>query len=126
MMKALAFALLLSTSASLLAGTGVITDGQSLADGLELYERSQAGTSVTWPEAAKATMSASYAQAFASACVVWQTKFPHEAPFRLPSGLTPEQFVKIAHKYLKDHPDRLKERAEFLLYDAAVAAFPRK
>jgi len=114
------------SAAAVLGGTGTITDGRSLADGLDLFEKSQAGTSVTWPEAAKATMAASYAQAFASACVVWQTKFPGQAPFNLPAGLTPEQFVKVAHKYLNEHPNRLHDRAENLLFDAIVAAFPRK
>ena len=126
MMKALVFYLLVLSATTAASATYMITDGRSLAEGLDMFEKSQTGTSVTWPETVKATMAASYAQAFASACVVWETKFPAQTPFNLPAGLTPEQFVKLVQKYLKEHPDRLHERAENLLFDATVAAFPRK
>jgi hypothetical protein len=106
----------------------MITDGQSLKDGLDIHEEFLAGTrKVTWEETVRGTEAATYTQAFAEACYLWQMKFPNQAPFRLPSDqLIAEEFAKIVHKYLKDHPDRLHERAEFLVFDAVVAAFPRK
>ena len=105
-----------------------ITDGKSLKDGLDIYLEFRAGTRrVTWEETVRATEAATYLQAFAEACYMWQMKSPDEAPFSLPSDLLIfQQFAKIVHKYLSDHPDRLHERAEFLVFDALTSAFPRK
>src|SRR5467141_3153632 len=107
MTKTLLFCLLLLSTLQDSRASYMITDGRSLVDGLDIFVESQAGTRrVTWEETVRGTMAASYAQAFASACVVWQMKFPKEAPFNLPSSLMADQFVKVAHKYLKEHPDR--------------------
>jgi Rap1a immunity proteins len=69
---------------------------------------------------------ASYAQGFASACLVWQAKLGSKAPFDLPYGLTPARFVAIVQKYLREHQDRLSDRGENLLLEATKSAFPRK
>ncbi len=108
--------------------TYIITDAKSLKEGLDIYLEFRAGTRrVTWEEAVRATEAATYTQAFAEACYMWQQKSPEKAPFKLPSDqLIAEQFAKIVHKYLSDHSNRLGERAEFLVFDAVVNAFPRK
>jgi hypothetical protein len=107
--------------------TYIITDGKSLKEGLDIYVEFRAGTRrVTWEEAVRATEAATYTQAFAKGCYMWQQKAPEKAPFTLPHELIAEQFAKVVHKYLSDHPDKLGEGAEFLVFDAVVSAFPRK
>ena len=43
-----------------------------------------------------------------------------------PDQLNAEGFAKIVQKYLSDHPARLREKAQLLVFDALKAAFPRK
>jgi len=126
-MKPLLLALLLASTAHA-QQSYVITDGKSLKDGLDIYLQFRAGTRrVTWEETVRGTEAATYTQPFAEACYMWQMKTPETTPFRVPSDqLIAEKFAKIVHKYLSEHSDRLGERAEFLVFDAVVSAFPRK
>jgi hypothetical protein len=126
MTKALVFCLLLVTVAAEASDPHIVTNGQSLATGLDLYEKSKTATSIALEDVVTGVMAAAYTQAFVSSCYVWMEKFPKDAPFSLPLHLTTEDSIKIARKYLAEHPDRLHERAEFLLFDAVVAVFPRK
>jgi len=108
--------------------TYVIRDAKSLKEGLDIYLQFRAGTrAITWEETLRATEAAAYTQAFAEACYMWQMKSPEKAPFRLPSDpWMAADITKIVHKYLSEHSDRLGERAESLVFDALVSAFPRK
>lgn len=126
MTKVLIFCLLLGTVYAEASVPYIVTDGQSLANGLNLYEKSKTATSMAVEDVVTGVMAAAYTQAFVSSCYVWVKKFPKDAPFTLPLHLTAEDSIKIARKYLGEHPDRLHERAEFLLFDAVVAAFPHK
>jgi uncharacterized protein involved in tolerance to divalent cations len=126
MKNALIFCLLLVTVARASDSPSIVTDGQSLGNGLQLYQKSKTASSMALEDVVTGVMAAAYTQAFVSSCYVWEEKFPKQAPFNLPLHVTTEDSIKIAQKYLAEHPDRLHERAEFLLFDAVVAAFPRK
>ena len=125
-MKILVICLLVLLSSTTRGATGVVTDGKSLLYGLDLCQRGVAGDSLDCEETVIATSAASFTQSFAAACHVWETKFPNQCPFNLPSTLMATEFIKIAHNFLREHPDRIHESAESLLFDAIVAAFPRK
>src|SRR5438105_15781335 len=104
-MRGLVFCLLLSVTVQGADQTYIISDGQSLKDGLDIFEEFQGGTRrVTWEETVRASTAVTYAQAFAKACYLWQHETPNQAPFHLPSPLMADQFAKIAQKYLKEHP----------------------
>ncbi|HWY52592.1 MAG TPA: Rap1a/Tai family immunity protein [Chthoniobacterales bacterium] len=126
-MKALFFALLVASTAEA-QQSYVITDGKSLKDGLDIYLEFRAGTRrVTWEETMRAAEAATYTQAYAEACYAWQSTAPDKAPFRLPpERLNAEEFVKVVQKYLNDHSERLRDKAQILLFDAIKSAFPRK
>src|SRR5437899_12925203 len=69
MTKALVFCLLALSPLQAAGPSYMITDGQSLKDGLDIHEEFQAGTRKgTWEETVRGTEAATYTQAFASAC----------------------------------------------------------
>jgi hypothetical protein len=126
MKKAFIFCLLFVTVAKGSDSPSIMTDGQSLANGLQLYQKSKSSSSMALEDVVTGVMAATYTQAFVSSCYVWEQKFPKQTPFNLPLHLNTEDSIKMAQKYLAEHPDKMHERAEFLLFDAVVAAFPRK
>jgi Rap1a immunity proteins len=103
----------------------IITDGASLKRGLDIYFDST--REANSEDTIRAVEAATYTQAFGEACYAWQSTAPDKAPFRLPPDrLNAEQFAKIVRKYLSDHPERLREKAQVLMFDALKSAFPRK
>jgi hypothetical protein len=126
-MKTIVLLLLLSATVYGAGQQSVISDSQILKDGLDIFDESASGArQFTCDEAVKAATAATYTQAFGSACVVWQEKFPGQAPFHLPLPMKPIQFLYVVHQYMKDHPEKLSEKPELLMFDAVVAVFPRK
>lgn len=43
-----------------------------------------------------------------------------------PHNSTPGQYARVVIKFLNEHPERLHERASFLVVDALIEAFPCK
>lgn len=127
-MKALLLCLLLAVPVYSADQSFIITDGGSLKRGLDIYFGFRASTrEASLEETARAVEAATYVQAFAEASYAWQSTSPEKAPFRLPPDqLNAEEFAKIVQKYLNDHPTRLREKAQVLVFDALKAAFPRK
>jgi hypothetical protein len=106
-------------------GSGAITDGNSLSEGLRLFYKGADRGELTRGESESAFAAISYLGGFLGGCGIWQVESQHNAPFQLPKeGLGTMQFAKIVNKYLQDHPDRLHIKAEFLLYLALRDSFP--
>jgi hypothetical protein len=104
--------------------TAVITDGNSLAAGLESFKRATAGGSVTAKQADAAIAAVSYVHGFLGACAEWQLE-EKTSPFQLPTtGVSPIQAVKIVEKFLTDHPEDLHGPADALCFVAFAKAFP--
>jgi hypothetical protein len=97
-----------------------ISDGNSLSEGLRLLNNEK--TTVSEDQTGLVAMS--YVQGFLHGCAVsWSAN--RNLPFTFPKeGLGTQQFLKIVQKYLNHHPDRLHERAEFLLFLALRDSFP--
>jgi hypothetical protein len=104
--------------------TGVITDGNSLAEGLRLFNRMEAHEKLTDSEMASVVVTAAYIHGFLDACRTWQL-FP-ERPFELPKeGLTDRQFMKMLEKALNDHPDQLHKPAAVIVFVVLAGNFPK-
>jgi Ssp1 endopeptidase immunity protein Rap1a len=101
-----------------------VTDGNSLAEGLRLLDKSVGGSELTSSEVNSAYVSASYVDGFLDGCgVSWAAN--ENLPFQWPKeGLKPSQFLKIVEKYIKDHPERLHLKAKFFLFLALRDSFP--
>jgi hypothetical protein len=104
--------------------TGVITDGNSLAEGLRLFNRMEAHEKLTDTEMTSVGVTAAYIHGFLDACRTWQL-FP-ERPFELPKeGLTDRQFMKMLEKTLNDHPDQLHKPAAAIVFVVLAGGFPQ-
>jgi hypothetical protein len=129
-MRALLFCLLLFLSTAVQAAGPpywVVADGQSLKDGLDIFDEMGTRTrQLTTEEFVRSAIAANYVAAFVSACYIWQTELPNQAPFELPPHLNAEESAKVVLRYLKSHPDLLHEEPRLLVFDAIVAAYPRK
>ena len=106
----------------------VIDDGASLMHGLDVYFDVRNGApEPSHGEALRAVEAATYTQAFLAASYISEGTCPDKAPFRLPPhGVNAEEFAKVVHKYLSDHPERMHEDAHVLVFDALKAAYPSK
>ena len=128
-MKAFLLSLLIGASMYAAEQSFIITDGVSLKRGLDIYFEFAGGSTreANYEEITKAVEAPTYIQAFGEACYAWQSTAPDTAPFRLPpERLKAEDFVKIVRKYLSDHPEKLREKAQVLVFEALKSAFPRK
>lgn len=104
--------------------TGVITDGNSLAEGLRLFNRMEAHEKLTDTEMTSVVATAAYINGFLDACRTWQL-LP-ERPFQLPKeGLTDRQFMKMLEKALNDHPDQLHTPAAVIAFVVLTGNFPK-
>jgi len=101
------------------------TDGNSLSEGIRLYEKALAGSPLTPEEERAASSAVGYMQGFLGGCAVWATFDKDNCPIRLPKeGVTTPQAIKIVEKFLNDHPEDLHSVADGLCYVALAKAFP--
>jgi hypothetical protein len=123
-MKVLIASALLLTTSLAYSQTAVITDGNSLAAGLEAFKRGTGGASVTAKQADAAIAAVSYVNGFLGACAEWQLD-DKNSPFQLPkTGVSIPQAVKIVEKFLTDHPEDLHSPADALCFIILAKAFP--
>jgi hypothetical protein len=102
----------------------VISDGLSLQQAFKLVDRIEANETLTKDELISAFSAMGYLRGFLGMAVGWSRNDP-SAPFKLPEkGIGVGQLQQIIVKFLADHPERLHESADRLLYDSLVQAFP--
>jgi hypothetical protein len=101
-----------------------ISDGNSLAEGLKAFNTLLDGGSLTRNQEYQAFCASSFVQGVFSGCAMWNILSPN-TPFEFPKqGLQTRQVIKIVSKHLNDHPERLHENAEFLIFSALRDSFP--
>jgi hypothetical protein len=126
-MKILVGIALLSLTAVSQATTTLITDGNSLSNGLRLFEKlSDQNQKITHDEMEAALCAVSYVNGFLYACGTLRTLGHIDLPFDLPErGIEVSQFVKMVEKYLNDHPQELHTPADFICYMTLAEGFPK-
>jgi len=102
----------------------VIKDGNSLAEGLRLFDSVRDAKPLTSEQTCAGFSAASYVNGFLGAGVTWET-LGTNSPFRLPkTGVETIQAIKIVQKFLNDHPEELHAPADGICFIALARAFP--
>jgi hypothetical protein len=126
MKRFLPFALIVLAACNVFAEErgGVITDGNSLAEGIRALKKVEAGKPLTGNEDMMVAAATNYLSGFLASSQIWSSlgKIP---PFKLPdNGIPVIQFVRVVEKYLSDNPRKLHEQATVLVFAALIENFP--
>ena len=101
-----------------------VTDGNSLARGMALVKRAQASGVLTADEKNTALSTVNYLRGFLGSSSLW-SRIDKASPFKFPQdGIPTIQLEKVVDKYFANHPEKLHESADFLVYLALMESFP--
>jgi hypothetical protein len=120
--------LLFCVYAMSVTGGSVIVNSSDLAKGVKLFLRAVDGDkSFERDLEARESMNAAgnYLLGFRS-CAVLTARVIDAPPFILPDRMTVEQVARVVDKYITDHPEKLHEPPELLVWNALNDAFHNK
>lgn len=118
--------LLVSISCNLFAGErgGVVTDGNSLVEGITAFRKVEAGTKLTGNEDMNMAATVGYLNGYLASSIAW-SGIDKASPFKLPEeGIPIIQLLRVVEKYLSDNPGKLHEPAAVLVFVAMNESFP--
>lgn len=126
MKRLLPFVLLMLAVCNLFAEErgGVVTDGNSLVEGIKVFRKAEAGTKLTGNEDMMMAATVGYLDGFLASSMAW-SGIDRASPFKLPeNGIPIIQLLSVVEKYLSDNPGKLHESAGLLVLVAMRENFP--
>lgn len=103
---------------------GVVTDGNSLVEGIRAFRKVEAGAKLTGNEDMNMAASVGYLNGFLACSMAW-SGINKASPFKLPDdGIPVIQLLGVVEKYLSNNPGKLHEPAALLVFLAITDSFP--
>jgi hypothetical protein len=103
---------------------GVVTDGNSLVEGIRVLRKAESGAKLTGNEDMMMAATVGYLQRFLGCSVAWSA-VDKASPIKLPEkGIPIIQLCSVVDKYLSQNPGKLHESAYLLVFVAMMESFP--
>lgn len=103
---------------------GVVTDGNSLVEGIKAFRKVEVGAKLTGNEDMNMAATVGYLNGFLACGIAW-SGINKASPFKLPDdGIPTIQLLSVVEKYLSNNPGKLHEPAALLVFWAITESFP--